>query len=512
MNYWQKILRASTVGLNRVPVNPDEEWPEWAHKLYASTDQPTTAILRIAATRSVIRKAGYEPAPVSANSRTILAPEEALEPASDSAALFLNQVLELENKTLLKEYLDLLAEEEKLLPPGNLPAVFRFIIDHKGPLKSTTRVMGERGQWLAELNKAWKLFLPPTEKDWETGKIEDRVRYLHELRKTDLPKARNLFEALYSKEPPMNLVRLMAALRTGAGPEDEAVLESLLGHRRGEVRLKAAELLANIPKSNFVLRMQGRLTALVNYRKKLLKETFEVGIPAEMNPEMQRDGVLDNPFQGIGLGTKSSWLTYIIAVVPPAWWTNQFGLKPEKLLSLNRKAEWKKAMMLGWIAATINHEEEIWATAILPELLKDKELYEFIPASYTNKLLELISVEKRDELIEEELRKQRIFDEHNVALRFITDNNIRPQLKLARVFLGILMEALSKGRSNPGFFLRNKGYQLRDISLRMPIELYPEVEHAWQEPHDEITWYRKHTNAFIDMLGFRRDMINAIRS
>ncbi len=271
------------------------------------------------------------------------------------------------------------------LPPSLLPAVFA----KPATMAAWQAVIGKRGHWLAAQNPKWLAqlqTLAPTEpdeaallRDWEEGNAIQRENALAALRLRDPAKGRAWLVTALPKEKADQRQALAGTLATGLSIDDEALLESLLDDRSQGVRQVAAGLLARLPGSAFLHRMRTRADACVRWQAAAKPQgmmakmssllggkmgpTLVVEIPQALPKDWERDGIIANPTTG--QGKRAFWLRQLVAMVPPAYWTEQAGAEPEVLVPLMEADEWADALLIGCAEASCRYADAHWSVVLL---------------------------------------------------------------------------------------------------------------------------------------------------
>jgi hypothetical protein len=250
-------------------------------------------------------------------------------------------------RSVLPEWLRLVAEAGRLVPPARLPGLL-YVASASAALRpATVEVAGERGRWLGGLNPAWAWAAggadPNDPETWATGSAAARRLLLGRLRATDPAAARDLLQSTWARETPEDRAAFVAVLATGLSPDDEPFLEAALDDRRKEVRQNAAALLWRLPESRLGRRMADRARRLVH--------DGQVTLPHEVDAAMIRDGITVKPPSG--RGERAWWLFQVVAATPLSTWSVDVVPHADPLL---RQA---------WATAAARQQDAGWALALL---------------------------------------------------------------------------------------------------------------------------------------------------
>ncbi|GAA2539936.1 hypothetical protein GCM10010435_04100 [Winogradskya consettensis] len=274
---------------------------------------------------------------------------------------------------LLSQWLTAAASHGGHVPPDTLPALLDAGRRNSVIRPAIGRVGGRRGQWLAAMRPDWRWLRDesPGETDpltWDTGTPGERLEHLTRLRRTDPGAALSLLRGTWRSEAAEDRARFVAALTHGLSTADDAFLDAALDDRRKEVREAALELLQRLPDSGLGRRMAERALAAVALRG----DRLVVAPPAELTPELRRDGLAAQPARGTGV---QAWLLEeVIAGTPLTTWTFAFGRSPAEVIALARGHDWETPLLHGFAKAAIVQQAPEWAT----ELVRDEGLREAV--------------------------------------------------------------------------------------------------------------------------------------
>ena len=292
------------------------------------------------------------------------APADSLPVCSRQVLALLRDLFEGERLELLPEALGRMQIAGLRLPHELLPTALNV---QSAKLRSSVfLVLGERGRWLSQFNSNWSWVaqhLPGTkdmqlagaETLWQEGTLGQRATILRLVREADPAKARDWLAAVWKQEKAEARVQLLGTFESGLSSEDEPFLEKALDDKAGAVRSAASLLLARIPTSAFAQRMRARATAMLS----LSSGTLTVTPPQEIGKDWQRDGIDATPPTSVG--ERTYWFRRVMALVPPDFWEERFGIPAEELIvaaSLND--EWHEILIIGWAKAAILHNCGKW--------------------------------------------------------------------------------------------------------------------------------------------------------
>ena len=314
-------------------------------------------------------------------------------PAALRRWLSLSRLLELE--AIAPWMVERLRAHRRRLPAELLPTVLA---------EPRTRaiwwpVLGERGRWLAAQHPDWqaalrKLANPDQALDdaaerqriFDEASLPDRCAALTRQRHIDPALARQWLAAALPAEKAEPRLALVQTLTHQLSADDEPLLESLLADRSQAVRQAAAGLLARLPTSACAQRLAARADACLRWTaaaptsggllgsvSRLLGSNapqLTVEPPSAIDKSWERDGIAATPpaasYGGaIREGERAFWLRQVLALVPPARWSQQAQANPAQLLPLLQASEWADALLPGLAQAASHFADSDWASALL---------------------------------------------------------------------------------------------------------------------------------------------------
>ncbi|GHO96227.1 hypothetical protein KSF_062750 [Reticulibacter mediterranei] len=330
--------------------------------------EPERQLLLAAGAWAMYRRAG----------RVAGAAPEAPPPAeSETLADCSRRVKQIIDDTLLQNEDDLLLEALARmrnaglrLPYDFLPQVLQRGAEKKALRAALVPVLGTRGHWLSQFNPAWSWVAQylaettqalPTDAEtiWQEGTQGQRAEILQRLRQSDPAKARTWLVEVWKLEKAEARNDFLATMETQLSMEDEPFLEQALDDRSSNVRATAASFLARLPESALTRRMRARANAILSYTNNELVVT----LPEEIDQAWERDGIISNS-DNIQ-GKRTTWMTKVLAQVPPQHWEEQFGLTPQQLLDAAVQTHWVLELIESWSYATLLHRSAHWIAPLV---------------------------------------------------------------------------------------------------------------------------------------------------
>lgn len=378
MTAWDDLVSVALVGTERKPL-PDHVAAATTAALGAEPPAAATElrILTAAGVLAATRRAGWiaphgdaapDPSPVDDRPVASATAVQLLE------LLVTGQVPVLGGTAfLVADWLRRAAHTGRRPPDRLLPQLLTLASGAHSIRPEVVAAGGPRLRWLAARNDDWSWVAaerpdddpaaaapPDAERVWITGEVDERLRTLADLRRTDRDRARQLVADTWPTESAKDRERiLLEVLAADLGPDDEPFLEAALDDRSKVVRQHAAALLAGLPTSQLAARMGERLRPLVQLAGRIRKHV-EVSLPDDLDDAARRDGIVDAgaPKE---LGTKAWRIVQIVGATPLAFWSEHLGIQPS---DAGKVADSNELLLGLTIAAARQHDPE-WAAALL---------------------------------------------------------------------------------------------------------------------------------------------------
>jgi hypothetical protein len=400
----------------------------------------------------------------------------------------------------LLEWLQVVAASGQRAPEEYLPALLEAGAARIGLRSALLPALGRRGRWLAGHSTNWSYAVEADDETlWQTGRFEERLALLRQLRATRPERALELLRATWSEDRAKQRREFIECLVDGLSMPDEPFLETALDDCSVEVARAAADLLARLPESRLVQRLTARALQGVRFQpgRFLKRDRLEVDL-LEDDPALRRDGIADPPSAASAkLGEKAWRLSRIVGAVPPSIWQREWQRTPAEILTLSRDSEWRQALLDGWALATQRHRDPDWAEALLP-FHPDHE-------TFTAALADVLPPARFDAYLLALLRDSPSSD--RAAALVLLDRVQRPWgVELGRAVLEQVRQRVNEDKQ-PDWWLANA---LRSFARWLPPELSEEAAAGWPTESENWRPWENTINDFLDRLRFRRAMREAI--
>jgi len=358
-----------------------------------SPESRAASLLAKLAVLTVARRAGSRPREHAGASGSP-APEDLRPGLSRMGAKHLSQMLLQESHAhLLGEWLEAASRTGVRPPARALPSLLSEGAKRPDLRPALLRVIGPRGRWLASHNAEWGYAVAPPVSPalpapapvaFDPAALDDavhavRVALLRTWREADPTAARTWLASALPREHARERAGLVSALEVSLGPEDEALLEQRLDDRGREVRLLCARLLARLPGSLLVARVEERAARCLSWSP--LPEgggDIVVDLPKQIEDGARRDGIEEQPPRRTG--KRAWWLRQMLAVVPPSRWEARWGASPAEIVRAAVRSDFAEALVAALASACATHPSAAWAETLLREkAVHDEDLWGQVP-------------------------------------------------------------------------------------------------------------------------------------
>lgn len=343
MKAWQHIINSAMLGTDKtIPAATDlaPELAEVNELIDAATElDKEDRFLQKAAVVYNYRQSGFVPTHK---------PEVTLPPAgaetqpycSPQATAVLNSILQEDNDWLLRYWLEQCAQKHQLIKPELLPAVLekaqKFVIIQSLAVACS----GNRGQWLSWFNADWSYFSPiPNNEIWQTGKPEERLKALKNIRSEDPAKALQLIQETWEQENTAAKADLLKILAQNSSADDLPWLESLSGEKSQKVKDEVMTLLKTIPGSSIIQKYQEilRQSVVLGKEKGLLglvsKTVIKINLQGDIDEAVFKSGIEKLAGGQSNISDETFIVYQLIGQVPPSFWEQQFEASPAEVVS-----------------------------------------------------------------------------------------------------------------------------------------------------------------------------------
>jgi hypothetical protein len=332
------------------------------------SSEPERQLLLTAGAWAIYRRVGRVPA--AAPTAPPQAEPESLAVCPPNVAYLMEILLRGQYHEQLLEALERVNNAHLRLPHNLLIMALAYGSQTKDVRATLVPALGTRGRWLSQFNSEWSWVsqylaeitqtLPDdAEIIWQEGTSGQRCEILRRLRQVDPARAREWLAAVWKQEKAEARNDFLTTFEVNLSLEDETLLEQALDDRSSNVRSTAASLLARLPASALALRMQARADSMLASTE----NEFAIVLPQEINEEWKRDGIAANLTHD--RGERATWMTQVLAQVPPQHWETRFGAAPQQLVETAARTEWSREIIESWSQAALLHHSANWIAPLL---------------------------------------------------------------------------------------------------------------------------------------------------
>ncbi|MBI3831759.1 MAG: hypothetical protein HY291_19715 [Planctomycetes bacterium] len=511
---WEELLRIALLGTERQNAGlpaPAGRLGETLAVLKASDREG--AVLSASAAVALYLRAGRLPQRASVEERSADATLGAkdLPRIGPRSAGHLALMLAGTHLEVLPEWLAACTAAGKRVPEERLPALLDLGGEQDALRKAIRKVLGLRGQWLAQQNEAWHWAITEAAVDekgfllaWQTAGTAQRLGFVFGLREKNPALARAAVQSTWKEDSAEERASALELFETGLSMNDEPFLEECLDDRRKEIRQAALGLLLRLPDSRLRARAVQRVRPLLAV-KGLLKKVLEVAPPSACGQEMQRDGIETKGAAGVKMGEKAFLLLQVLGQVPPSFWSKTLQQPPATLLKWAAATDWEAALRLGWTAAASAFRDSEWIEALMDASpLKEEKLTAHTPET----LAAALTPESFARIFRQKLKENggRLAGKKGgEGLAGLLQGSPRPwTAALAREVLKAL-KLETQGETHWGL-----AAVLRVFPRAIPAEVLAEALEGW--PVEGKYWndWKESVDELLSVVQFRHDMLKAI--
>lgn len=507
MSAWQELVKQALIGnISNNKISPLVLQQLTDYQLIVKGIEPEKILLKAAALNSKLYAAAQIPKKQTPN--TNIANPETQAYCSKQQEQQLQYILLHNHDEILLEFLDLLAEQNSIVPPVFLPDLLQYGASNPALQSRILNSIGHRGTWLAQFVPNWNYATTTSLKNQAEevffyGILSERISYIKQLHQKNPLKAIDLLEEVWASESYANRADFIKAIGDSLVADDEPFLEKALSDTRKEVREPAANLLATLANSSLVQRMQQLIQTLISYDAQ--QDLFLVELPNSCTDTMKRDGIQARKEPLKGQGPKANQLAQIISKIAPQWWVDTFDKSPEQLLSLAAKTEWKNIFVWAWAMAAKNFGAKDWIIAChrfyLNTFLKSNWSnfpIDFLYENLSNDLFNLLAAD----YLKTDVRPT-LSDDHPIVNFLLAEgqkwNDAISLTVIQRIQKTILKDSY--------VFQWSLKAILKRAAFSISPHLYDQISEGW--PIDSTAWlyWQKEVNSLLDILKFRLQLL-----
>lgn len=492
---WQDWVRVALIGSSRAELPPHLRDALIAQEICSTEESEPEQILLAAGSQQLLQRVAkaalffLPPLPAAA-------PALAAAKVSPASSRLLDAIISGEYFDALQEYLLLVVKHQQSLPPERIPDLLALQLRSEFTQQLLERAIGDRGRWL--------LVQQQTSRQRTLSPLAAIAAHWRSLRAAQPANARQLLADQWPSMPLAERNAALTAMETRLSMDDESWLESCLDDTRKEVRITAAALLLQLPKSQLCIRMFDRLTPCLQLSS---KNAWQLVLPTPLPKESERDGVYPTGSKLPG-GLPFSWFEQQLACIPPALWEQHFsGLTAVQLLDgaiLHAQAE---RICRALIIATTRYNDQSWTKALLSRFIHEK-LPVHIPDKPLAALLEKAPLEIFEQLCCQWLTasaEEGIIAANHPVCHWLLNSPHPWPVTLAGLFWKGFVRMTASAGTRAWYYGHYKSLLIR-CSYHAPVQMFEVYKRDWQLATGGFGAWNADVQQLLQVLTFRREM------
>ncbi|MFK7797871.1 MAG: DUF5691 domain-containing protein [Aureispira sp.] len=508
INAWEALVRQALVGNN--VRNKDafallEQLQEYGFTIDAKLP-PEQRLLQAAALQQYLHAAAHLPSKPNIAAQSA-APTEENAYCNRQRISQLRLIMRYKHDEILLEWLTSIAAANEVLLPELLPELLDYCAKRDFLQPYLFPVLGNRGQWLAQLNPNWHYAQQVGNQKQDIffyGERAERLKYLQQLAQAQPLAALELVQKVWPEEGHslraafLTIFIALPPLHKALPFWEEAALDS-----RQTVRQHAITLLKQFPQASLVLRMQEHLQQYITFPT--AHNTPEIVLPKEVTTALRKDGIVEQKNWLTKQGKGANILTQMIAMVPPQWWTEQFPWKRAQWIDWAQNSDWAQVFFIGWARAAQQFQAIDWlmdcqqwflAQALKPEI--NTSSFEFLYDNLPNVLFQQLAAHA---IALEGIRP--FTDHHPLFTLLLVEEQSWSEDFSKRVIQRI---QLTIERESYVFHWTLKAV-LKRAAYAIPAHLHQWVKKGWPEQSAAWPSWQKEVNQLLSLLQFREEIL-----
>ncbi|MBX2872740.1 MAG: hypothetical protein KTR30_11585 [Saprospiraceae bacterium] len=506
---WAELARIALIGTDQTAI------PENIMDLLAARGMDTSSsadqlLLDSAAVFNQMRKAGLIIPTHQGNPPPKIDIPETSKICSYRVIRMLRKILDGTHPYALNEFLSHMVRQDKQLPPEFLPEIFEASLKDAGMWEVLSDRLDERARWLIQLNPEWHGLASASDgMDWyNIGPRGKKILFDH-LHKSEPEQAIALLETEWSLLDYKIKLEFLEELAKSLTQSDEAFLNDLKKDKRKEVRLKARDLLANLPGSSFAQALSDLIKPFFQVHEKLV---VSIHLPDELPTAAEDYGIdLTKAKKKFASGVKASWVAAVVSRISPSFWEDYLSAKPRNIIAAFYESHLGDVLGQALVLAIIRHQNAEWAEQLvrhemgrgLPNTWQYAELLQLTklltPTTFND--ITYYYLQYNGSMLEEE---------NHIVTRMLLLREFPWEERLSRLVIEGFRQWMAETQT---FFWNLLHYQriLESAAYNVPPSLVDPFGRDW--PYHSPVWPRWEAavQRFLKTLSFRKDMITALQ-
>ena len=425
---------------------------------------------------------------------------------SPKSSRHLRLILDGTFEAALPEFITLLNNHKRSLPPESLPALLNRCIKDKELWVKIRLAIGNTGQWLIQQNPDWQVLAPLADpKNWLMAEKEERQNILKHWRRTAPSLAIEALEKIWEDLTHTDKTAYLKTFQVGLSLADEDFLEKCLDDGRKPVRQQAVELLSQLPDSLLQQRLFEVAVEIFQYDG----NHFQLILPKELSKKISRDGIEKQTKDYLRANRQLGWFLQIIERIPPHRWEQNFEEEPEKIITLAKAADKTKNFIRALARAALLHKDTAWLSAITHHWSIEQEEMEWT-SSLGKKVLAGLSDQSANILAIRYLeRNEHMLDERSLASQLLLLGGHAWEDRLTLLIVKGFQNWMTGAQNMYGNLWHYKNI-LSVAAYRCSPDLRPKFQTGWYTSSRIWGLWEADVENFMRVLLFRKEMQTAL--
>ncbi len=377
MKFWKEIVNNASLGTAKAPV----KWsslPSFLQEPVAAPNTPDSEeeFLTIASLTYQYRLGGFL-APAMDHKAIANALPETQSYTSAAATSIFKLIFTEELPALTGLWVELCKSKNQIAEPDILTDLLDLGVKRKEFRPYVKAITGKRGEWLANLNPEWIIYVTTenTEELWQTGTPEQRKALVKDFHSIDPAKAIALLKSTWDTEGANEKAAFLELLRNNLSPAELEWLESLK-EKSLKVTAVIQDLLKSIPGSTVVERFWIILKDHVRLKsgKALLGMINRTTIEVDDNITFP-DDIFKTEIEKLSsdknVSDNQHVLHQLISAIPPSYWDKYFNEESKTIVELFQKEKETAPYITAIAQAAIRFNDATWLEVILDNTKMD---------------------------------------------------------------------------------------------------------------------------------------------
>ncbi|MEZ5041290.1 MAG: DUF5691 domain-containing protein [Saprospiraceae bacterium] len=506
---WSALSRLALIGTDQTNI-PEKVLDILAARGIETQNTPDQILLDGVAVFNQMRKAGFVledfKGAIPSKAGTT-APTSICSPRS---IRHLRKILSGVHQAALADFLDLMVQNKKQLPPEFLPEIFNLCLTEASLWSLIAPRLDERALWLLPQNPDWiSLLAPVHDYNWDTAKPSEKKAIFYHLHQVKPIEANTFLQHDWLHLDYKEKLDFLALLAHSVVASDETFLEWAREDKRKEVRYQAAVMLSRLPdsvlsKHLFKLAQQ----YFIPDPKRLLR----IQLPEAVPTETTQDGIdLSKAEKHFKSGLKAAWLAALVSRIPPSKWEGLLETTPRNIIAAFQESHLSDVLAIALVDAIRLHQDSIWA-----ENLIRYETGSGLPNQWTSnqlkELIELLGPTTFNDIIHSHLQYNgpMLEEETHLITRMLISASFPWDERLSKLIISGFQQWMTETQV---FYWNLLHYHklLEAAAYCIPPHLVDAFSRDW--PYHSPIWPRWEAaiQRFLQTLSFRKEMEEELR-